>query len=91
VDSSDCDRLDEAADELHQLLKSSHLSSAALLVLANKQDLAGALSVSELSKRLRLDEVGSGRAWYIQPACARKGEGLYEGIEWLSNRILSSC
>lgn len=26
---------------------------------------------------------------YIQSTCATSGEGLYEGLEWLSNNIAS--
>ena len=25
--------------------------------------------------------------WYIQATCATKGEGLYEGLDWLSNEL----
>ena len=25
--------------------------------------------------------------WYIQSACATTGEGLYEGLDWLSNEL----
>lgn len=27
------------------------------------------------------------RQWYIQSTCATSGEGLYEGLDWLSNTI----
>jgi ADP-ribosylation factor protein 1 len=26
-----------------------------------------------------------GRPWYIQACCATTGDGLYEGLDWLSN------
>lgn len=25
--------------------------------------------------------------WYIQAACATQGDGLYEGLDWLSNEL----
>ena len=25
--------------------------------------------------------------WYIQPTCAETGEGLFEGLDWLSNNL----
>lgn len=28
-----------------------------------------------------------GRKWYIQAACATSGEGLFEGLDWLSSNI----
>ena len=27
------------------------------------------------------------RMWYVQSACATKGEGLYEGLEWMATQI----
>ena len=50
VDSSDRARLPEAAEELHRLIKEEELSSALLLVLANKQDLPGACNAAELAE-----------------------------------------
>ena len=44
VDSSDATRLTEAADELRKLLCEDELRDAKLLVLANKQDMPGAMS-----------------------------------------------
>lgn len=25
--------------------------------------------------------------WYIQATCATQGQGLYEGLDWLSNEL----
>ena len=27
------------------------------------------------------------RTWYIQATCATSGEGLYEGLDWLSGQL----
>jgi hypothetical protein len=27
------------------------------------------------------------KVWYIQAACATSGDGLYEGLEWLSTNL----
>lgn len=85
VDSSDTERMDLARDELKSALKSEDLTDAALLVYANKQDL-GVMSVSEVAKKLELDSIKD-RKWYIQGASALKGEGLYEGMEWLCKTL----
>ena len=50
IDSSDLRRLDDCKAELHNLLKEERLSGASLLVLANKQDIRGALKPSEIAK-----------------------------------------
>ena len=58
---------------------------AIVLVFANKQDLPDAVPVSELTQKLRLNELR--RKWYVQAACATQGTGLYEGLDWLSNEL----
>merc|ERR1712217_692005 len=88
VDSSDRDRIEDAREELMRILSDDELRDATLLVFANKQDLPNSMSASEMTEKLGLRRM-SGRAWYIQSACATTGDGLYEGLEWLS-RALSS-
>ena len=60
------------------------LRDAAVLVFANKQDLPNAMSVAEVTDKLGLHSLRS-RKWYIQATCATSGDGLYEGLDWLSN------
>ncbi|XP_020896460.1 ADP-ribosylation factor 1 [Exaiptasia diaphana] len=86
VDSNDRERIQEAKDELYRLLKEDELKRAALLVLANKQDLPDAMTASELSECLSLHSLRS-RNWYIQSTCALKGQGIFEGLEWLAQQI----
>ncbi|KAK1387411.1 ADP-ribosylation factor [Heracleum sosnowskyi] len=85
VDSNDRERVMEAKDELHRMLNEDELRNAALLVLANKQDLPNAMNAAEMTDKLGLHSLR--RLWYIQSTCATSGEGLYEGLEWLSNNI----
>jgi len=86
VDSNDRDRIGEARDELHRMLNESELRDATLLVFANKQDLPNALSVAEVTDKLGLNSLRQ-RRWYIQAACATTGDGMYEGLDWLSSTI----
>ena len=86
IDSSDKRRLDEAGNELSNLLKDPKLDKVALLVLANKQDLAHSLSIKEISEKLLLSNVRN-RAWSIQPCSAKSGEGLKEGLMWTMQTI----
>ncbi|XP_038975045.1 ADP-ribosylation factor 2-like [Phoenix dactylifera] len=86
VDSNDKERILEARDELHRMLGEDELQGATLLVFANKQDLPNAMSVSEITDKLGLHALRQ-RRWYIQSACATTGEGLYEGLDWLSSNI----
>merc|ERR1711978_123359 len=73
------DREDNAHFELHSMLQEEELKDAALLVLANKQDLPQAMSVNECTEKLGLNQLRN-RDWYIQSTCATTGDGLYEGL-----------
>ncbi|KAF5899209.1 ADP-ribosylation factor 4-like [Clarias magur] len=86
VDSSDYERIQEVALELQMMLKKDALRHAALLVLANKQDLPNAMPVHEMTEKLGLHSM-KGRSWYVQSTCATNGTGLYEGLDWLSNQL----
>jgi len=85
VDSNDRERVKEARAELEKMLSEDELRDAALLVFANKQDLPNAMSVAELTDKLGLHSLK--RKWFIQAACATTGDGLYEGLDWLSNSL----
>jgi len=86
VDSNDRERIGEAREELDKMLNEDELRDAILLVFANKQDLPNAMSVAELTDKLGLHNMRN-RKWYIQAACATSGDGLYEGLDWLSNAL----
>ncbi|KAL0436016.1 UNVERIFIED_CONTAM: ADP-ribosylation factor 2, partial [Sesamum radiatum] len=83
---NDRDRVVEARDELHRMLNEDELRDAVLLVFANKQDLPNAMNAAEITDKLGLHSLRQ-RHWYIQSTCATSGEGLYEGLDWLSNNI----
>lgn len=86
VDSNDRERVSEAERELHNMLREDDLRDAILLVFANKQDLPNAMNVSDLTSKLGLNQLQQ-RKWYIQSTCATQGNGLYEGLDWLSNEL----
>ncbi|KAJ2089842.1 Arf GTPase arf1 [Coemansia sp. RSA 986] len=89
VDSNDLDRMNEARDELQRMLNEDELRNAALLVFANKQDLPNALDVNNIREALGLRSLKN-RECYIQKTCATTGDGLYEGLDWLSNILKNS-
>lgn len=86
VDSNDRERVGEARDELQRMLNEVELEKALLLVFANKQDLPNAMNAAEITEKLGLHSLRQ-RAWYIQQTCATSGDGLYEGLDWLSNAL----
>ena len=90
VDSNDRERTDEASEELSNMLREDELQGYPLLVMCNKQDLPNAMSVREVTDKLKLHAV-KGRQWHIQACCATSGDGLYEGLDWLSNVLRQSA
>ncbi|KAF5956630.1 hypothetical protein HYC85_003855 [Camellia sinensis] len=88
VDSSDTDRLVIAKDEFHAILEEEELKGAVVLIFANKQDLPGALDDAAVTEALALHKIKN-RQWAIFKTSAIKGEGLFEGLDWLSNTLKS--
>merc|ERR1712150_346523 len=86
IDSNDRDRIEDAREELTKMLAEDELRDAVLLVFANKQDLPGAMPTAEVSQKLGLTDMRN-RQWFIQSACATTGDGLYEGLDWLSRTL----
>lgn len=86
VDSNDHDRVGEAKEELNKMLGEDELREAVVLIFANKQDLPNAMKAAEITEKLGLHSLRN-RQWYIQSTCATSGDGLYEGLDWLSNQL----
>ena len=86
VDSNDRERVDDAKEELHRMLGEDELKDAVLLVMANKQDLPGAMTTPDITDKLGLHTI-RGRQWYIQATGATTGDGLYGGLVWLPRKV----
>lgn len=88
IDSVDTLRMKDCAQELHTLLKEERLAGATLLILANKQDVAGALQTDDIRQNhLHLQDLDVNRHWNIYSCSAVTGEGLEEGISWLVDDV----
>jgi ADP-ribosylation factor-like protein 2 len=71
-------------------LQQERLAGASLLIFANKQDVAGALTSAQIAETLELDgEQYKNRHWSIHSCSAVTGEGLKEGIDWIVQDIAS--
>ena len=46
-----------------------------------------AMSPKEVSDELALDSTAKGHVWKVEPSCATTGEGIFEGLAWLSNNV----
>lgn len=89
VDSNDRDRIGISKQELISMLEEEELKKAVLVVLANKQDLESAMSVSEVYTALGLDALKN-RTFQIFKTSAKNGDGLDEAMEWLSTTLQAS-
>lgn len=88
VDSADKERMQEAQDELQAILSDDTMRGVPVVIIANKQDLPGALSCAEVAKRLALDQLKMTKnKWFIQAACAVTGEGIYEAMKEMSDMV----
>ncbi|KAL9590156.1 MAG: hypothetical protein Q9203_001054 [Teloschistes exilis] len=98
VDSADRGRILDCRQELAGLLLEEvhlmmiparaslttiqRLMGASLLVLANKSDIEGSMSVEEIRKSLALDAIKT-HNWTIKQCSATTGLNVQEGIQWV--------
>ena len=87
VDSNDRDRIDDAAEELKKMLAEEELKDCCVLIMANKQDLNGALAPNEVTEKLGMGQL-KGRQWLVQGTSATSGQGLKEGLDWMAGVLL---
>jgi ADP-ribosylation factor-like protein 1 len=66
--------------------KEDELAGAILVVLANKQDMNGCMSVAEVHQALGLENLKN-RVFQIFKTSATKGEGLDQAMEWLATNL----
>ncbi|GJQ82437.1 hypothetical protein Trydic_g11851 [Trypoxylus dichotomus] len=88
VDSSDRLRLVVVKDELDLLLQHPDVSNKRIPILffSNKMDCKESLSSVKIAAALGLDKIMD-KPWHISASNALTGEGLQEGVEWLTQQI----
>ncbi|XP_028248616.1 ADP-ribosylation factor-like isoform X1 [Glycine soja] len=86
VDSLDRERIGKAKQEFQTIINDPFMLNSVILVFANKQDLRGAMTPMEVCEGLGLFDLKN-RKWHIQGTCALKGDGLYEGLDWLASTL----
>ncbi|XP_047338360.1 ADP-ribosylation factor 1-like 2 [Impatiens glandulifera] len=86
VDSLDRERIGKAKQEFQTIIRDPFMLNSVILVFANKQDMKGAMTPMEVCAGLGLYDLKN-RRWHIQGTCATKGDGLYEGLDWLSSTL----
>ncbi|XP_030850611.1 ADP-ribosylation factor-like protein 6 [Strongylocentrotus purpuratus] len=88
IDSSDKMRVVVAKEELDMLLDHPDIRVRTIPVLffANKMDLRESLTSVQCSRLLELEKIKN-KQWHICASNALTGEGLHEGVQWLSDQI----
>jgi len=88
IDASDGDTLGEAQDVLASFaLTADLLKGLPVLIVANKQDVEGALNAEQLTAKLNLPELLRGREWKVVETSARTGSGIQDMLEWILEKI----
>lgn len=80
VDSADRSRMSECREELEEVCNSPDMARVPVVIMANKQDVHGACTTSEVAELLGLHLLKD-RKWFVQGTCATKGQGIYEAME----------
>lgn len=87
IDSTDRNRFENVKYEFNQLINEEVVKKTVpFLIFANKQDSNDRMTVDEISKGLGLEKLKD-RTWFIQATDAIKGDGVFEGFEWLINIV----
>ncbi|CAG9535057.1 unnamed protein product [Cercopithifilaria johnstoni] len=79
-------RFERVSEELFELLDEEKLKNVPLLVYANKQDLVTAAKANEIAEGLQLLSIRD-RSWQIQGCSAVTGEGIKDGMDWISKNL----
>ena len=92
VDSAeDEERMDDCKEVLNSVLQDLELREVPLLICANKQDLPNAKGANVITEQLGLNNANTAglnkRSYRIIATCAKTGDGLKFGFDWLANEI----
>ena len=87
IDSKDDENFEISKSEFYKVLANKNLKNSIILIFANKQDLPGAKNINKIVEDYELNKIKD-HIWHIQPCSAVNGEGLVNGIKWLSDQLV---
>ncbi|GAB4845432.1 hypothetical protein Ancab_038839 [Ancistrocladus abbreviatus] len=88
VDANCPSRFEDSKSALEKVLRHEDLRGAPVLILANKQDLPGAVTAEEVARYLDLKKLDE-RAYMFEAVSAYDG-GIKESIDWLVEEMARS-
>jgi hypothetical protein len=85
-------RFEDAIDELRRFLREDELRDIPVLILANKQDIEGAMTPEEITQKVQENKCMDDRHWTVFGVIANrvKDNGLQEAFDWLSHIMVNS-
>ncbi|EDW43112.1 ADP-ribosylation factor-like protein 3 [Drosophila sechellia] len=86
LDSTDAVRLSEARCVLCDVLMHQELDNVPLLIVSNKKDASGSLSMSTVIDLMGLYRL-TGRDWTFEECSMRTGSGVQEIVNWINEKI----
>ncbi|EAX99891.1 small GTP-binding protein, putative [Trichomonas vaginalis G3] len=89
VDSADTSNFQTAKEEIHEVAHAAQLRKVPIAVFANKQDIEGAANAERIASILELPLIGKDRCEIFETS-ALTGQGLDDGMKWLSAAIETS-
>mmetsp|Transcript_20902 Transcript_20902/g.47146 ORF Transcript_20902/g.47146 Transcript_20902/m.47146 type:complete len:196 (-) Transcript_20902:177-764(-) len=88
LDSADAARFKEAKETFEEVRANEELMGLPVLVIANKQDLPGAMRLEDISREL-LSTGAAPSNLRIQPASCLTCEGVEDGVRWVVEEATS--
>ncbi|MQM17514.1 hypothetical protein Taro_050487 [Colocasia esculenta] len=82
IDAACPSRFEDSKSAIEKILRHEDLAGAPVLILANKQDLPGAVSAEEVARYLDLKELDD-RHYLFESVSAYEGIGIKAAIDWL--------
>lgn len=85
VDSSDRERIDLARNELFNLLDFEDMKKIPVIIIANKQDIETSLTLHDIEKLMKLNEIDN--PYQIYGTCATTGAGLLNAFSHMTELV----
>ncbi|XP_060552589.1 ADP-ribosylation factor H-like isoform X2 [Ruditapes philippinarum] len=89
LDSSDREGFDQTLKELFVVVKEEELRNIPVLVLANKQDISGAMKPESVVREIQNEQSMRDTRWMVFGVSAvdQTEHRLFEAFDWLTNEI----
>ncbi|KAJ5066789.1 adp-ribosylation factor f-related [Anaeramoeba ignava] len=84
VDSTDSQKILKGKEEMRKIVFQPDFNKLPLLVFGNKSDDQNSIPINQVMELLSLNEIQD-RQWFLQKSSSVSGEGLFEGLKWLSD------